>query len=36
VVAEVASFPSNTAEELKKAATLYTPLEKSVLIHGSK
>jgi uncharacterized LabA/DUF88 family protein len=36
VVAEVVSFPSNTADDLKKAATLYIPLDKSVCIHGSK
>lgn len=36
VVAEVVSFPNNTSEDLKKAATLYIPLDKSVLIRGSK
>ncbi|MFA6448013.1 MAG: NYN domain-containing protein [bacterium] len=36
VIAEVISFPNNTAEDLKKAATLYLPLDKNVLIQGSK
>ena len=36
VVAEVVSFPNNTAEDLKTAATLYIPLDKNVLIPGSK
>jgi uncharacterized LabA/DUF88 family protein len=36
VVAEVVSFPNNTAEELKDAATLYFPLDRNVLIPGSK
>ena len=36
VVCEVVSFPNNTADELKQAATLYIPLDKNVLIPGSK
>ncbi len=36
VVAEVASFPNNTAEDLKRAATLYLPLDRTVLIPNSK
>ena len=36
VIVEVLSFPSNTAEDLKAAATVYTPLDKNVLYAGSK
>ncbi|HOX28601.1 MAG TPA: NYN domain-containing protein [bacterium] len=36
VVTEVVSFPNNTSEDLKKAATMYIPLDKNVLIPGSK
>jgi len=36
VVTEVVSFPNNTAEDLKEAATLYIPLDRNVLISGSK
>lgn len=31
VIAEVVSFPSNTAEDLKSAATVYIPLDESIL-----
>ena len=31
VVTEVVSFPSNTAEDLKKAATTYVPLDSGIL-----
>ena len=36
VVTEVVSFPNNTAEDLKEAATLYIPLDRNVLISGSR
>lgn len=36
VVAEVVSFPNNTSDDLKVAATLYMPLDRSILIPGSK
>jgi len=36
VITEVLSFPNNTAEDLKKAATVYIPLDRNVLIQGSK
>lgn len=35
-IAEVVSFPSNTAEDLKIAATYYLPLDKNVLIPNSR
>ncbi|HOO55395.1 MAG TPA: NYN domain-containing protein [bacterium] len=36
VITEVISFPNNTSEDLKIEATLYIPLDKNVLIPGSK
>ena len=36
VVTEAVSFPNNTSEDLKKAVTLYIPLDRNVLIPGSK
>ncbi len=36
VIVEIVSFPNNTAEDLKLAATLYMPLDRSILIKGSK
>lgn len=36
VIVEVLSFPNNTAEDLKDAATLYMPLGKNVLYSSTK
>lgn len=36
VVVEIISFPNNTSEDLKACATMYLPLDKNVLIPGSK
>jgi len=36
VIVEVLSFPNNTAEDLKRAATIYVPLDKTALISGGK